>query len=78
MVPCSQYLFGSQIPMTTGRLPSGLGNCFVCKRFVVQTLLWSLEFMIQINLEYDIYTSSLNNEKKIIQLNNDYYESDTV
>ena len=33
--------------------PSGLGNCFICKRFEVQTLLWSLEFVIQINLEQD-------------------------
>ena len=57
-------LFGSQIPVTTGgfelrisciqsRLQSGLGNDFVCKRFAVQTLLWSLEFVIQINLEHD-------------------------
>ena len=58
-------LFGSQIPVTTGGFelpisciksryltlwPSGLGNDFVCKRFAVQTLLWSLEFVIQINL----------------------------
>ena len=33
--------------------PNGLGNYFVCKRFEVQTLLWSLEFVIQINLEHD-------------------------
>ena len=33
--------------------PSGLGNNFVCKRVAVQTLLWSLEFMIQINLEHN-------------------------
>ena len=33
--------------------PSGLGNYFVCKSFAVQTLLWSLEFVIQINLERD-------------------------
>ena len=31
----------------------GLGNYFVCKRFAVQTLLWSLEFVIEINLEHD-------------------------
>ena len=30
-----------------------LGNYFVCKRFAVRTLLWSLEFVIQINLEHD-------------------------
>ena len=33
--------------------PSELGHYFVCKRFAVQTLLWSLEFVIQINLEHD-------------------------
>ena len=31
----------------------GLGNYFVCKRFAVETLLWSIEFVIQINLEHD-------------------------
>ena len=35
------------------RRVSGLGNYFVCKRFAVQTLLWSLEFVTQINLEHD-------------------------
>ena len=29
----------------------GLGNYFVKKRFAVQTLLWSLEFVFQINLD---------------------------
>ena len=33
--------------------PSGLGNYFVCKRFAVQTILWSLEFVIQINLKHN-------------------------
>ena len=33
--------------------PSGLGNDFMCKRFAVQILLWSLEFLIQINLHHD-------------------------
>ena len=33
--------------------PSGLVNYFVYKRFAVQTLLWSLEFVIQIILEHD-------------------------
>ena len=33
--------------------PSGLGNYFACKRFTVQTLLWSLEFMILQNLKCD-------------------------
>ena len=32
---------------------NGLGNYFVCKRFAGQTLLWSLEIVIQINLEHD-------------------------
>ena len=33
--------------------PSGLGNYFVCKLFTIQTLLWSMEFVIQVNLEHD-------------------------
>ena len=34
--------------------PSGFNNYFyfLCKRFAVQTLLWSLEFLIKVNLEY--------------------------
>ena len=31
----------------------GLGNSFVCKRFTVQTFPWSLEFVIQINVQHD-------------------------
>ena len=31
----------------------GLGNYFVSKRFAVQTLMWSLEFVIHVNLEHD-------------------------
>ena len=31
--------------------PSGLGNYFVRNGFAVQTILWTLEFVIQINLE---------------------------
>ena len=42
-----------QIAPGDSKWPSGLGNFFVCKRFAVQTLLWSLEFVIQINLGYD-------------------------
>ena len=45
-------LFGSQIPVSTWGFER-LGNYFVCKGFAVQTLLRSLEFMIQINLERD-------------------------
>ena len=33
---------------------SGLLNYFECKRFTVQTLLWSLEFVIQMRLEFVI------------------------
>ena len=33
--------------------PSGLDNYFVCKRFAVQILLWSLEFAIHTNLKHD-------------------------
>ena len=58
-------LFGSQIPVTTAWFelriscirsnlwPCSYGNYFACKRFAVQTLLWSMEFVIQINLEHD-------------------------
>ena len=31
----------------------GLGNDFVWKRFAIQTFLWSLGFVIQINIEHD-------------------------
>ena len=44
-------LFGSRSPVALW--PSGLGNYFVCKRFTVQALLWSLKFVIQKNLEHD-------------------------
>ena len=37
--------------------PSGLGNYFISKRFAVQTLLWSLEFVVQINLQHDTITT---------------------
>ena len=40
--------------------PSGLGNYFVCKGFAVQTLLWSLEFVIRINLEHDTIANRFN------------------
>ena len=33
---------------------SGLDNFFVCKRFVVQNLMWSLGFVTQIILKHDI------------------------
>ena len=33
--------------------PNGLGNYFVCKRFAVHTVQWSLEIVIQLNLEHD-------------------------
>ena len=36
--------------------PSGLGNYLVCKKFAVQTLLRSLEFVAQNNLEHDTIT----------------------
>ena len=53
----ARSFFGSQILVTTGGIvPSGLGNYFACKRFAVQTLLRSLEFAIQINLEHDTIT----------------------
>ena len=45
MVLCSIFIW-----ITNSIDHSGLGNYFVCKRFTVQTLLWSLEFVIQVNL----------------------------
>lgn len=44
---------GKKILKTTPELPSGLGNYFVCKRFGVQTLLWSLKFVIQIDFKHN-------------------------
>ena len=43
-----------QFTFTTNKAlwPSGLGNYFVCNRFTVQALPWSLEFVIQVNLEH--------------------------
>ena len=59
-------LFGSPTPVTTEEfelpisclrssylMSSRLGNYFVCNRFAVQTFLWSLEFVIQKNLQRD-------------------------
>ena len=37
------------LPCLLGLRPSGLGNYFLCKIFAVQSLLWSLEFVIQID-----------------------------
>ena len=42
--------------------PSGFGNDFVCKRYTVQTIPWSLESVIQINLEYDTIAIPLNSK----------------
>ena len=59
-------LFGSQIPYGLMALfhmalgPSGLGSYFTCKRFAVQTHLWSLEFVIQINLKHDTIKVNVN------------------
>ena len=39
------------LPNPLGLMAGGLGNYFVCKRFAVHAVLWSLEFVIQINLE---------------------------
>ena len=41
-------VFGSLIQLTVG-----LANYFIYKRFTVQALSFSVEFVIQINLEYD-------------------------
>ena len=36
--------------------PSRLGNCIECKRFAIQTFLWSLEFAIHLNIDDDTIT----------------------
>ena len=38
---------------------SGLGNYFLCHRFIFQTLLWSLEFVILINFQHSTITLRL-------------------
>ena len=43
----------SSMNSSLGLWPSGFGNYFVCKRFAVQTLLRSPEFLIQVSLEHD-------------------------
>ena len=48
--------------MTTRGWPlwtSGLGNYFVCERFSDKTLLLSLKFVIQINLEHETIANSI-------------------
>ena len=55
----ANLLHNKQLPDPQGHMalwPSGLGNYLICKRFAVQTLLWSLEFVIQINLKHDTIT----------------------
>ena len=38
-------------PKLLGFMAWWVSNYFICKRFEVQTLLWPLEFVIQMNLE---------------------------
>ena len=52
MVLCSRFIWIADVS-DHRRVSHGLGNDFVYNRFAVQTLLWSLEFVIQINLEHD-------------------------
>ena len=47
---------------------AGLGNYFVCKKFAVQILLWSLELMIQI-CDWARHHCSLNLGLKLKYLN---------
>ena len=48
IVLCSRFIWIKN----SSDIASGLGNYFVCKRFAVQTFLWSLEFVIHINLKH--------------------------
>ena len=45
--------FGSQISVTLEVRPRKLGNYLACKTFAVQTIQWSMEFVIQKNLEHN-------------------------
>ena len=52
---CARDLFGSQIPVTTGEFELRI-SCIrssYLTHYSYLTLLWSLEFVIQINLEHD-------------------------
>ena len=51
-----------------------LGNDFVYKRFAVQTLLWSLEFVIQINLEHATITIKDIKDLFRLSIDKDYYK----
>ena len=60
-------LHAKQLPNPPGHKalwPNGLGNYFLCKRSAVQTLLWSLEFVIQVNLEHDTIAATIENLEK--------------
>ena len=50
---------------------SGLGNFISCKRFAIQTLLWSLELVIHQNLEHNTIIE-LFCLKSEAMLNNDF------
>ena len=46
----------------------GLGNYFQCKRFTVQTLLLSREFVIQVNLQHDTISLKLGSKLKYLKI----------
>ena len=49
---------------------SGLGNCSLCKRFAVQSLLWLLEFVIQSNLECNTHRHNIIEQQSLLFLLN--------
>ena len=49
---------------------SGLGNCFLCKRFAVQSHLWLLEFVIQSNLERNTHRHNITEQQSWLFLLN--------
>ena len=56
------FVFRKRLPTYLMEEPlwhSGLGNCIACKNFTVQTLMWSLEFVIHKNLEHDTVAVSI-------------------
>ena len=61
MVSCSRFILDHKINGLVGFV-----NYIVCKRFAVQILLWSLEFVIQINLKQKLFSKATSSTYKYI------------
>ena len=44
---------------------SGLGNYLICKRFAVKAFLWSVAFVVQINIKHNTIAICENNEQLV-------------